>query len=67
LAIADFLGKCAPFILSVTFGGNALVVGRINGVVKLGEYGIDELEVLHERRLPHTLGNPSLGIAVGKP
>jgi hypothetical protein len=51
LAIADFLGKCAPFILAVAFGGGALVVGGTYGVVKLGEYGIDEIEVWNERRL----------------
>jgi hypothetical protein len=51
LALADFLGKCAPFILAVAFGGGALVVGGTYGVVKLGEYGIDEIEVWTERRL----------------
>ncbi|KAG7340721.1 hypothetical protein IV203_024264 [Nitzschia inconspicua] len=51
LAIADFLGKCAPFILAVALGGGVLVVGGTYGVVKLGEYGIDEIEVWNERRL----------------
>jgi hypothetical protein len=51
LALADFLGKCAPFILAVAFGGGALVIGGTYGVVKLGEYGIDEMEIWTERRL----------------
>jgi hypothetical protein len=59
LAIADFLGKCAPFILAVAFGGGALVVGGTYGVVKLGEYGIDELEIWHERRLLRLQGGGS--------
>jgi hypothetical protein len=51
LALADFLGKCAPFILAVAFGGGALVLGGTYSVVKLGEYGMDEIEVWSERRL----------------
>jgi hypothetical protein len=51
LAVADFLGKCAPFILAVAFGGGALVIGGTYGIIRLGEYGVDELEIWHERRL----------------
>ena len=59
LAVADFLGKCAPFILAVAFGGGALVVGGTYGIVKLGEYGVDELEIWHERRLLRLQGGGS--------
>lgn len=51
LAVADFLGKCAPLILAVAFGGGAIVVGGTYGLVKLGEYGLDELDIWHEKRL----------------
>lgn len=59
LAIADFVGKTAPFILAVMFGGGTLVVGGTFGAVKLGEYGMDQLELWHEKRLLRLEGGSS--------
>jgi hypothetical protein len=51
LALADFLGKVAPIALAVAAGGGLVVAGGTFGVVKLGEYGLDELDFWQERRL----------------
>jgi len=51
LALADFLGKVAPLALAVAAGGGLVAVGGTYGIVKLGEYGLDELEFWNERRL----------------
>ena len=50
LALADFLGKVAPLALAVAAGGGLVAVGGTVGLVKLGEYGLDELDYWHERR-----------------
>mmetsp|Transcript_23946 Transcript_23946/g.56568 ORF Transcript_23946/g.56568 Transcript_23946/m.56568 type:complete len:386 (-) Transcript_23946:541-1698(-) len=50
LALADFLGKVAPLALALAAGGGLVTVGGTVGLVKLGEYGLDELEYWHERR-----------------
>ena len=51
LALADFLGKVAPIALAVAAGGGLVVAGGTFGVVKLGEYGLDELDFWQERRV----------------
>jgi len=51
LALADFLGKVAPLALALAAGGGLVAVGGTYGIVRLGEYGLDELEYWHERRL----------------
>jgi hypothetical protein len=51
MVLADFLGKCAPLGLAVAFGGGAIVAGGTFGLVRLGEYGLDELDIWHEKRL----------------
>eukprot|EP00536_Pseudo-nitzschia_multiseries_P015997 jgi/Psemu1/44545/gm1.44545_g len=50
LATADFLGKVAPLALALAAGGGLVAVGGTYGIVRLGEYGLDELEFWHERR-----------------
>jgi hypothetical protein len=39
------------------FGGGSLVLGCTFGVVKLGEYGMDQLELWNEKRLLRLEGN----------
>jgi len=51
LALADFLGKVAPLALAVVAGGGLVFAGGTYGVVKIGEYGLDELDFWQERRL----------------
>ena len=51
LALADFLGKVAPLALAIVAGGGLVAVGGTYGIVKLGEYGLDELDFWNERRL----------------
>jgi len=51
MALADFLGKVAPLALAVLAGGGLVAMGGTYGIVKLGEYGLDELDFWHERRL----------------
>lgn len=51
LAMADFLGKVAPLALAVAAGGTLVAMGGTYGIVRLGEYGLDELDYWQERRL----------------
>jgi hypothetical protein len=51
LVLADFLGKVAPIALAVAAGGGLVAAGGAFGFVKLGEYGLDELDFWRERRL----------------
>jgi len=51
LALADFLGKVAPLALAVAAGGGLVAMGGTYGIVRLGEYGLDELDFWHERRM----------------
>jgi len=51
MALADFLGKVAPLALAVAAGGGLVAMGGTYGLVKLGEFGLDELDFWQERRL----------------
>jgi len=51
LALADFLGKVAPLALAVAAGGGLVAMGGTYGIVKLGEFSLDELDFWNERRL----------------
>lgn len=51
LTLANFLGKVAPLKLAVFAGGGALTAGGTFTVIKVGEYGLDNLDLWHERRL----------------
>lgn len=46
----DFMGKVAPLWLAVLFGGGCFVTGGTVAFVKIGEYGLNELEMWQERR-----------------
>jgi len=46
----DFMGKVAPLWLAVLFGGGCFVTGGTVAFVRIGEYGINELETWRERR-----------------
>jgi len=51
LAMADFLGKVAPLALALAAGGGLVTAGGTYSIIRLGEYGLDELDLWHERRL----------------
>mmetsp|Transcript_27394 Transcript_27394/g.66508 ORF Transcript_27394/g.66508 Transcript_27394/m.66508 type:complete len:391 (+) Transcript_27394:297-1469(+) len=46
----DFMGKVAPLWLAVLFGGGCFVTGGTVAFVRIGEYGINELEMWRERK-----------------
>lgn len=46
----DFMGKVAPLWLAVLFGGGCFVAGGTIAFVRIGEYGINELEMYRERK-----------------
>jgi hypothetical protein len=46
----DFMGKVAPLWLAVLFGGGCFVTGGTVAFVRIGEYGLNELEIWQERR-----------------
>lgn len=48
LPLAYFLGKVAPLELARYAGGGSVVVGGTYAVIKLGEYGLDELDFWRE-------------------
>ncbi|CAJ1934468.1 unnamed protein product [Cylindrotheca closterium] len=46
----DFMGKVAPLWLAVLFGGGCFVTGGTVAFVRIGEFGINELEMWRERK-----------------
>jgi hypothetical protein len=46
----DFMGQVAPLWLAVLFGGGCFVTGGTVAFVRIGEYGLNELEIWQERR-----------------
>lgn len=59
VVVADFLGKCAPLSLALAFGGGAILLGGTIGMVKVGEYALDELDIWHEKRLLRLNASPA--------
>jgi len=51
LSLSCHIGKVAPLKLAVFAGGGALTAGGTFTVIKVGEYGLDNLDLWHERRL----------------
>jgi hypothetical protein len=48
--VGDFLGKVAPYLLAIVFGGCVLVTAGTVATVKVGEYAWEEVEMWNERR-----------------
>ncbi|VEU34556.1 unnamed protein product [Pseudo-nitzschia multistriata] len=65
LAMADFLGKVAPLALALAAGGGLVAVGGTYSIIRLGEYGLDELDFWHERRLLKLQGGSSTPVNDG--